>query len=122
MSIPIVQAIRKRRKFQFSLRGLLLLVVIIGVAQYGGFRCWRAVQASHNYWQDESPAHAVTLTKAFHMAKFEVTQEQYQQVLGANPSRFKGLNLPVEMVSWDDAQEFCKKVNALLCLASRNVC
>jgi formylglycine-generating enzyme required for sulfatase activity len=40
-----------------------------------------------------------------------VTQEQYQQVTGTNPSHFKGRDLPVEWVSWDDAQEFCKKVS-----------
>jgi formylglycine-generating enzyme required for sulfatase activity len=38
-----------------------------------------------------------------------VTQAQYEQVMGVNPSNFKGRDLPVEMVSWDDAQEFCKK-------------
>jgi formylglycine-generating enzyme required for sulfatase activity len=45
------------------------------------------------------------------MAKFLVTQEQYQQVMGANPSQFKGANLPVETVSWSDAMEFCKEVS-----------
>jgi formylglycine-generating enzyme required for sulfatase activity len=53
----------------------------------------------------------VTLTKPFYMGKFEVTQEQYQQVMGNNPSHFQGRDLPVEQVSWDDAQEFCKKAS-----------
>jgi formylglycine-generating enzyme required for sulfatase activity len=46
------------------------------------------------------------------MGRLEVTQEQYQQVMGTNPSNFKGTDLPVEMVSWDDAQQFCSKASA----------
>ena len=68
------------------------------------------MQASRNFSQRELPAHEVTLSKPFFPGKFEVTREQYQQVMGANPSNFKGAKLPVEMVSWDDTQEFCKKV------------
>ena len=57
--------------------------------------------------------HEVTLTKPFYMGKYTVTQEQYQQVMGSNPSTFKGKDNPVENVSWDDAQEFIKKVALL---------
>ena len=46
------------------------------------------------------------------MAETEVTQEQWQAVMGNNPSNFKGVNLPVERVNWDDAQEFIGKLNA----------
>ena len=60
----------------------------------------------------EETQHEVTLTKPFYLGKFEVTQEQYQQVIGVNPNQFKGRDLPVEQVSWDDAQEFCKKASA----------
>lgn len=56
-------------------------------------------------------AQEVTITKLFYMGKYTVTQEQYQQLMGTNPSHFKGPHLPVEMVSWDDAQEFCKKIS-----------
>jgi formylglycine-generating enzyme required for sulfatase activity len=56
----------------------------------------------------------VTLSKGFWMAKTEVTQEQWQAVMGANPCNFNGANLPVESVSWNDAQDFLKKLNAYL--------
>lgn len=57
--------------------------------------------------------HEVTLTKPFYMAKYEVTQEQWEAVMGNNPSRrTKGAKLPVTDVSWEDCQEFIKKLNA----------
>ena len=55
-------------------------------------------------------AHKVTLTKPFYLGKTEVTQEQWQQVMGGNPSVFKGAKNPVENVSWDDCQEFVVKL------------
>ena len=60
---------------------------------------------------DDENQVSVTQSKAFWMAKTEVTQEQWQAVMGSNPSHFKGDKLPVENVSWDAAQEFIKKVN-----------
>ena len=56
--------------------------------------------------------HEVTLTKPFYMGKYEVTQEQYEAVMGKNPSDTKGAKLPVTVVSWNDCQEFIKKLNA----------
>jgi formylglycine-generating enzyme required for sulfatase activity len=58
--------------------------------------------------------HLVVLTTGFWMAKTEVTQKQWQSVMGNNPSHFKGDDLPVENVSWDDAQEFCRKTGLQL--------
>lgn len=55
--------------------------------------------------------HKVTLTKGFYMGVHTVTQEQWLEIMGTNPSKFKGeKNLPVEKVSWDDCQEFIKKL------------
>ena len=56
--------------------------------------------------------HEVTLTKPYYMGKYEVTQEQWESVMGKNPSDTKGAKLPVTNVSWEDCQEFIKKLNA----------
>jgi formylglycine-generating enzyme required for sulfatase activity len=61
---------------------------------------------------NEGPQHEVTISKPFYMGVFEVTQEQYEQVMGVNPSNFKGATNPVEQVSWDDAVKFCQKLSA----------
>jgi len=65
--------------------------------------------------RNEGPQHRVTLTKGFWMARTEVTQAQWQQIMGNNPSKFKdmGLDGPVETVSWNDCQVFLKKLNEL---------
>ena len=55
--------------------------------------------------------HEVTLSKPFYMGVTEVTQAQYQAIMGTNPSLFKGATNPVDMVSWNDAAEFCKKLS-----------
>jgi formylglycine-generating enzyme required for sulfatase activity len=61
---------------------------------------------------DEGPQHRVRITKPFYLGKYLITQEQWQAVMGNNPSNFKGPNNPVECVSWDDCQTFLEKLNA----------
>ena len=51
--------------------------------------------------------------KNFKMGKYEVTQAQWQAVMGENPSRFKGVDHPVELVSWDDCKKFLEKLNSM---------
>jgi formylglycine-generating enzyme required for sulfatase activity len=58
--------------------------------------------------------HRVTLTEPFYLGKFELTQAQYENVVGTNPSRLKGPSLPVHNVSWQDAKEFCEKASLLV--------
>ena len=68
--------------------------------------------------EDDETPHEVTLTKPFKMGVHEVTQAQYEQVMGVNPSEFKGADYPVqdypvETVTWDDAVEFCRRLSEL---------
>jgi len=57
------------------------------------------------------PQHEVTLTKPYFMGKYEVTQEQWFEIMGENPNREKGRKLPVTDVSWNECQDFIKKLN-----------
>jgi formylglycine-generating enzyme required for sulfatase activity len=59
----------------------------------------------------EEPQHKVQITKPFYMGVYTVTQAQYEALMGTNPSRYRGPKRPVEMVSWDEAVEFCKKLS-----------
>ena len=63
-------------------------------------------------WGNETPVHNVTLSD-YYIGETEVTQELWGAVMGSNPSNFNGLNNPVEYVSWNDCQEFIKKLNQL---------
>ena len=65
----------------------------------------------HSRDSDEGPQHKVKISKGFWMGVTEVTQSQYRAVMGTNPSNFKGDNNPVEMVTWNKATEFCKKLS-----------
>jgi len=96
--------------FKFSL-GLLLAVI----------PCF-TMQAQHNPPKLNGVVYnpdGISLTyvegsgniKGFFMGRFEVTQAQWQTIMGSNPSNFKGDNLPVEMVNWNDVKEFLKKLN-----------
>ena len=62
------------------------------------------------YW--EEPTHQVTLS-SYYIGETEVTQALWKAVMGSNPSEFKGDDLPVEYVSWDDCQTFISKLSAL---------
>jgi formylglycine-generating enzyme required for sulfatase activity len=67
--------------------------------------------ADKEAFDNEKPQHRVTISQPFYLGKYTVTQAQWEAVMGSNPSGFKGRNNPVENVSWDDVQEFIKKLN-----------
>jgi formylglycine-generating enzyme required for sulfatase activity len=64
------------------------------------------VMGTNNHEYDEGPAHSVTISRPFYLAKFEVTQAQWARVTGSNPSHFRGETLQVDTVSWLDCQRF----------------
>jgi len=66
---------------------------------------------SNEIYLYSSPVHHVTISNEFYMGKYEVTQNQWLEVMGTDPSYFKGGKLPVEKVSWVDVQEFIRKLN-----------
>ncbi len=72
----------------------------------GKFRMGRAPEEKEYILEDEP--REVTLTKGYWLAVTEVTQEQYESVMGENPSPKKGANLPVQNVTWEEAETFCR--------------
>jgi formylglycine-generating enzyme required for sulfatase activity/serine/threonine protein kinase len=81
----------------------------------GSFQMGSARGGNNN----ERPVTRVTISRPFWLAKTEVTQRQWQLVMGNNPSHFKGEILPVEQVLWDEAMEYCRKLTERERLAGR---
>jgi formylglycine-generating enzyme required for sulfatase activity len=66
-----------------------------------------------NEFSSGQPVHKVTIRKPFYLGKYPVTQRQWKAVMGNNPSKFRGDDLPVEKISWNDVQEFVKRLNQM---------
>lgn len=81
--------------------GLELIAIVPGTFQMGN---------PSGIYDNERPVTRVMFTESFWLGKTEVTQAQWQAVMGSNPSYFKGADLPVERVSWRDAMEFCRRL------------
>lgn len=78
----------------------------------GTFTMGATLEQRKDAWKNERPTHRVTLS-SFYIGRYEVTQEEWEAVMGQNPSEFKGAKRPVENVSWYDCQEFIQKLNAM---------
>ena len=70
-------------------------------------------ETENGHEESESPQHRVMLTSGFWMGKYPVTQQQWQTLMGFNPSKFVDMQHPVEMVNWNDAQKFILRFNEL---------
>lgn len=88
-------------------KGVKLEMVLIPAGKFmmGSF----ALEEGREKYENERE---ITITKRFYMGKYEVTQEQWEAVMGNNPCREKKPKLPVTAISWNDSQEFIKKLNA----------
>ena len=77
----------------------------------GTFTMGATYEQGNDYTKDELPVHTVTLS-SYSIGETEVTQALWEAVMGSNPSYFSGSNRPVENVSWEDCQNFIKKLNS----------
>ena len=93
----------------FTVNGVSFEMIAV---EGGTFTMGATAEQGSDVDRDESPTHQVALS-SYMIGKTEVTQELWEAVMGSNPSYFKGSNLPVEQVSWEDCQEFITKLNAL---------
>ena len=96
-----VEAARKKAEEDARKKGLPDMVFVKG----GTF------QMGSNEYDSEKPIHSVTLAD-FEIGKYPVTQKLWTEIMGNNPAYFKGDDLPVEYISWNDAQDFLRKLNA----------
>ena len=126
LGVVVIRAVRDRRWPRYSLARFIVMILVLGAGVGGATRWYVAHRelglerleyaaaksrfAEAHSW--EKPAHAVTIKQPFYFGKYEVTQEQYQQVRGCNPSLYKGATLPVGDVVLGAAQDFCSKLRA----------
>ena len=91
---------------EFTVNGVSFKMISVegGTFQMG------ATSEQQNPEDNETPVHQVSLS-SYMIGETEVTQELWQAVMGNNPSYFKGANMPVELVSWDDCQTFITILN-----------
>jgi len=105
----VVPPASKKNEVAFDLgKDVKLEMVLIPAGEFK----MGSLDSDQQAYPDEKPQHRVRITKPFYLGKYLVTQEQWQAVMGGNPSQFKGLRKPVDSVSWDDCQKFLDKLNA----------
>lgn len=107
--IPQLQNPKPAPQFTFTVNGVTFDMIPV---EGGTFTMGATAEQGSDAWDIEEPTHEVTLS-SYAIGKCEVTQALWKAVMGNNPSHFKGDNLPVECVSWNDCQDFIKKLNSL---------
>ena len=95
--------------FSLTVNGVIFEMVYV---EGGTFDMGATTEQGSDAESDEKPVHSVTLD-GYYIGKCEVTQELWEAVMGSNPSNFRGAQNPVESVSWNDCQNFIKKLNSL---------
>ena len=93
----------------FTVGGVTFKMIAV---EGGTFTMGGTSEQGSDAYDNERPTHSVTLS-SYSIGETEVTQALWQAVMGSNPSYFSGSNKPVECVSWDDCQDFIRKLNAL---------
>lgn len=106
---PLTMAFRDFNNQTFTVNGVQFTMVAV---EGGTFTMGATSEQGSDAWDDEKPAHKVTLSD-YYIGQTEVTQALWEAVMGGNPSRRVGDNLPVEQVSWNDCQVFIQKLNQL---------
>ena len=97
------------RILEFNVNGVRFNMILV---EGGSFMMGATSEQGDDAYNDEKLAHKVTLDD-YYIAETQVTQALWQAVMGNNPSNWKGDNLPVETISWDDCQEFIQKLNQI---------
>jgi len=93
----------------FTVGGVTFKMIAV---EGGTFTMGATSEQGSDAYDGEKPTHSVTLS-SYSIGETEVTQALWQAVMGSNPSRFSGSQKPVEWVSWNDCQDFIKKLNAI---------
>lgn len=97
------------KDFVLNIKGVEYPMVFV---EGGTFDMGATSEQGSDASSNEEPVHQVTLS-SYHIGKYEVTQDLWEAVMGSNPSNFTGARRPVDDVSWDDCQEFIRKLNSL---------
>ena len=106
---PLTSVYRVQKDLVFQVNGISFTMKFV---EGGTFQMGAVYRLFSEVSKDESPVHSVDLDDFF-IGETVVTQELWVAVMGNNPSHFIGDNLPVEKVSWEDCQEFIRKLNQL---------
>ena len=105
---PGAQAAPPAKELALDLgKGLKIELVLIPAGEF----LMGSPDADPQAEDNEKPQHRVRITKPFYMGKYKVMQDQWEAVMGKNPSAFRGPKYPVNNVNWDDCQVFIKKLN-----------
>lgn len=112
LKIPVTQA-KPDNENEITINGMELVLVKAGTYYRGAQNSDAEGQNFYpNAATNQGPVHQVTISKDFYIGKYEVTQAQFEQIMGSNPSAFSGASLPVEMVDYTTSVEFTEKLSA----------